>query len=64
MPRTISLIGAPTDTLELRPVAIAAYAGDFAIVASGLKNGERVVTAGVHKLDAGQKVRAWTEPTR
>lgn len=58
------VIATPADTLELRPVAVAAYAGDFAIVASGLKNGERVVTAGVHKLDAGQKVRAWTEPTR
>lgn len=58
------VLAAPADTLELRPVAVAAYAGDFAIVAGGLKNGERVVTAGVHKLDAGQKVRAWTEPTR
>ena len=54
----------PADTLELRPVAIAAYAGDLAIVAGGLKDGERVVTAGVHKLDAGQKVRVWTEPAR
>lgn len=54
----------PTDTLELRPVAIAAYAGDLAIVGGGLKAGERVVTAGVHKLDSGQKVRVWTEPTR
>ncbi|MBP2228929.1 RND family efflux transporter MFP subunit [Azospirillum agricola] len=51
-------------TLELRPVAVAAYAGDLAIVAGGLKDGERVVTAGVHKLDAGQKVRVWTEPAR
>lgn len=52
------------DRLELRPVAVAAYAGDLVLVAGGLKDGERVVTAGVHKLDAGQKVRAWTEPTR
>ncbi|MFD1623372.1 efflux RND transporter periplasmic adaptor subunit [Azospirillum griseum] len=58
------VVGSPNDTLELRPVAIAAYAGDLAIVADGLKAGERVVTAGVHKLDAGQKVRVWTEPTR
>ncbi|AWK88939.1 efflux RND transporter periplasmic adaptor subunit [Azospirillum thermophilum] len=50
------------ERLELRPVAIAAYAGDLAIVSEGLKEGERVVTAGVHKLDAGQKVRVWTEP--
>lgn len=58
------VLARPADTLELRPVAVAAYAGDLAIVAGGLKDGERVVTAGVHKLDAGQKVRVWTEPTR
>lgn len=50
--------------LELRPVTVAAYAGDLAIVADGLKDGERVVTAGVHKLDSGQKVRVWMEPGR
>ncbi|MGF7177231.1 efflux RND transporter periplasmic adaptor subunit [Azospirillum doebereinerae] len=58
------VLPASADTLELRPVAVAAYAGDVAVVAEGLKAGERVVTAGVHKLDAGQKVRVWTEPTR
>ncbi len=52
------------DRLELRPVAVAAYAGDLAIIAEGLKEGERVVTAGVHKLDPAQKVRVWTEPAR
>jgi RND family efflux transporter MFP subunit len=58
------LAGEATDRLELRPVTVAAYAGDLAIVAGGLKDGERVVTAGVHKLDAGQRVRVWTEPGR
>lgn len=48
--------------LELRPVTVVAYAGDLAIVSGGLKQGERVVTAGVHKLDAGQKVSIWAEP--
>ncbi|MBP2314147.1 efflux RND transporter periplasmic adaptor subunit [Azospirillum soli] len=52
------------DRLELRPVAVVAYAGDLAIVTDGLKEGERVVTAGVHKLDPAQKVRVWTEPAR
>ncbi|WP_051340808.1 efflux RND transporter periplasmic adaptor subunit [Azospirillum halopraeferens] len=50
--------------LELRPVRVAAYAGDRIIVADGLKDGEAVVSAGVHKLDAGVKVRVWTEPGR
>lgn len=56
--------GSEGERLELRPIAVAAFAGDLAIVAEGLKDGERVVTAGVHKLDAGQKVRVWAEPGR
>ncbi|WP_376961802.1 efflux RND transporter periplasmic adaptor subunit [Azospirillum sp. A26] len=58
------VLSAPDDRLELRPVTVAAYAGDLALIGGGLKDGERVVTAGVHKLDAGQKVRVWTEPAR
>lgn len=56
------VVGPDANRLELRPVAVAAYAGDLAIVAGGLKEGERVVTAGAHMLDSGQKVRIWTEP--
>lgn len=52
------------DGLQLRPVAIATFTASNAIVAAGLRDGERVVTAGVHKLDAGQKVRVWVEPQR
>jgi RND family efflux transporter MFP subunit len=44
--------------LELRPVTVASFTGDVALVASGVNDGERVVTLGVQKLDAGQKVRA------
>ncbi|XEY16072.1 efflux RND transporter periplasmic adaptor subunit [Azospirillum sp. HJ39] len=58
------VLSAPDNRLELRPVTVAAYAGDLALIGGGLKDGERVVTAGVHKLDAGQKVRVWTEPAR
>ena len=58
------VLSVPDDRLELRPVTVAAYAGDLALIGGGLKDGERVVTAGVHKLDAGQKVRVWTEPAR
>lgn len=50
--------------LELRPVALGAYLGETMTVVSGVEEGERVVTAGVHKLDAAQKVRIWTEPVR
>lgn len=52
------------DRVALRPVQVAAFAGDLAIVADGLAEGERIVTAGVHKLDAGQPIRVWTEPVR
>jgi RND family efflux transporter MFP subunit len=58
------VIGPSGDRLELRPVTVAKYAGDQVIVASGLLDGEQVVTAGVHKLDTTQKVRVWTEPDR
>jgi RND family efflux transporter MFP subunit len=43
-------------TIELRPIAIARYDTDSVEIASGLRSGERVVTAGVHKLLRGQKV--------
>jgi RND family efflux transporter MFP subunit len=52
------------DGLELRPIQVAAYIGDQMAVTGGLRDGEAVVTAGVQKLDPGQKVRVWTEPNR
>jgi RND family efflux transporter MFP subunit len=47
-----------SDELELRPVTVTAFTADAALVTSGVSNGDRVVTLGVQKLDAGQKVRA------
>jgi membrane fusion protein, multidrug efflux system len=44
-------------TLELRPVVVERYESDRVLIAAGLKVGERVVTAGVHRLAAGDKVR-------
>jgi RND family efflux transporter MFP subunit len=52
------------DGIELRPVEIGAYTGDRVLILAGLADGDRVVTAGVHKLDSAQKVRIWTEPDR
>ena len=52
------------DGIELRPVKVGVYADDSVTVMAGLNEGERVVTAGVHKLNAGDKVRIWTEPER
>jgi RND family efflux transporter MFP subunit len=47
-----------TGALELRPVTVASFTADAALVASGLSDGERVVTLGVQKLEPGQRVRA------
>lgn len=44
-------------TLELRPVRVERYESDQVLIAEGVNTGDRVVTAGVHKLAAGQKVR-------
>jgi RND family efflux transporter MFP subunit len=44
-------------TTELRPIVVARYDTDSIEVSSGLGSGERIVTAGVHKLLVGQKVR-------
>jgi RND family efflux transporter MFP subunit len=46
------------DQLELRPVKVASFTEDTALIASGVSDGDRVVTLGVQKLDAGQKVHA------
>ena len=44
-------------TLSLQPVAIAKFEGQTALLESGVADGDLVVTLGVHKLDAGLKVR-------
>jgi len=49
---------ADDQTLTLRPVAVAAYGETRAILAGGVKAGERIVVAGVHKLAAGEKIKA------
>jgi multidrug efflux pump subunit AcrA (membrane-fusion protein) len=44
-------------TLTLRPVEVAAYSDSSALLSGGVKAGERIVAAGVHKLTAGEKIR-------
>lgn len=44
-------------TVELRAVTIARWRDDSAAIASGVKDGELIATAGVHKLEPGQKVK-------
>ncbi len=43
--------------VTLKPVQVAAYHEDAVLLASGVADGELVVTAGVHRIDPGVKVR-------
>jgi membrane fusion protein, multidrug efflux system len=45
--------------VRLQKVQIGGAEGNEVLVASGLKAGMRVVTAGVHVLVPGQQVRLW-----
>ncbi len=51
-------IVAADHSISLRPVKVAAYRDAGAVVGGGLTAGERIVVAGVHKLNAGEKIRA------
>ena len=43
--------------VTLRPIKVASYGENAALVSGGLKAGERIVTAGVHKLTAGESIK-------
>lgn len=45
------------DAVKLVPVAVAGVAGNDILIARGLTQGQKVVTAGVHVLKPGQKVK-------
>ncbi|QGM97975.1 efflux RND transporter periplasmic adaptor subunit [Methylocystis parvus] len=46
--------------LQLTPVKLLRYDSDAALVSGGLSAGDRIVVLGVHKLEAGRKVRVMT----
>jgi RND family efflux transporter MFP subunit len=46
-----------SQTLRLVPVEVAGLGGSDVLIASGVKDGDAVVTLGVQKLEAGQRVR-------
>ncbi len=50
------IVGAD-ETVTLRPVVVASYGETSAVLASGVRAGERIVIAGVHKLTAGERIR-------
>jgi RND family efflux transporter MFP subunit len=44
-------------SVALRPVTVAAYRDDGAWISDGITAGERIVSAGVHKLTVGDKIK-------
>ena len=47
--------------LQLRPVKVASFTEDTALITSGVSSDDRIVKLGVQKLDAGETVRAVDE---
>ena len=50
-------IVAADHSVSLRKVEVSAYRDNGAVISSGVAAGERIVSAGVHKLNAGEKIR-------
>jgi multidrug efflux system membrane fusion protein len=55
--KTAVWIVAADRSVSLRPVEVGAYRDDGALVLSGIAAGERIVSAGVHMLTAGDKIQ-------
>ncbi len=49
-------------TVRPTPVRTSAISGNSVLVATGLCDGAEIVTAGVHVLSPGQKVRRYVDP--
>ena len=61
------VVDARTSQVATRAVTLGAAQNDSVLIAGGLDGGETVVTAGVHMLHAGQKVKvlvAHARPSR
>jgi RND family efflux transporter MFP subunit len=59
---TVWMVDAASMTTVARPVLVGGAKGNEAIVVAGLAAGDRIVTAGVHMLSPGQKVRLYADP--
>jgi multidrug efflux system membrane fusion protein len=56
------LVDRASMTVRPQPVQVTGADGNEAVISAGLAPGQIVVTAGVHVLNAGQKVRFYVEP--
>lgn len=59
---SVWLLDAATMTVHAQPVAVVGAEGRQVLVSAGLAAGQEVVTAGVHALTQGQKVKRYLEP--
>jgi RND family efflux transporter MFP subunit len=59
---TVWVVDPATMTAVVREVKVGGAEGNDVVVAAGLGSGDRVVTAGVHVLSPGQKVRLYADP--
>ena len=50
-------IVAADHSVSLHPVVVSAYLDEGALISSGVVPGDRIVSAGVHKLSAGEKIQ-------
>jgi membrane fusion protein, multidrug efflux system len=60
---TVWVLDRGSMTVKSQPIQVAGAEGNSVIVAGGLAEGQTVVTAGVHVLSEGQKVKQYVEPT-
>jgi membrane fusion protein, multidrug efflux system len=51
------LVDKASGALSLRSVTVARWRDDSALISAGLANGDLIVAVGVHKLEAGQRVK-------
>lgn len=58
------LLDTASMTVKVQPVTVAGADGNTVVVATGLQPGQQVVTAGVHVLTPGQKVKRFEAPAQ
>ncbi len=56
------LLDTASMTVQVQPVTVSGADGNTVVVAAGLQPGQQVVTAGVHVLTPGQKVKRFEQP--
>jgi RND family efflux transporter MFP subunit len=59
---SVWLLDKASMTLKAQPVQVAGAEGNMVVISGGLSPGQTVVTAGVHVLTSGQKVKLYAEP--